>query len=176
MSALGKVAVVRVVVAGAAGRLAPACISANLIRSSSSRFFLASAQPMRAQARVARTGVMCCVARGRSAAASTRRIAINIANLMPRRTRRVGVERTCWRRACMCMLCMLHVACYMLHVHVHVHEHVHVHVRVHVACACACACACNSPKGTQGGRSRLPLIANALVPHPTSCKHSPPVL
>ena len=125
MSALGKVAVVRVVVAGAAGRLAPACISANLIRSSSSRFFLASAQPMRAQARVARTGVMCCVARGRSAAASTRRIAINIANLMPRRTRRVGVERqgTCNLLAPCMHVHAVHVACCMLH----------------VACACACA-------------------------------------
>ena len=61
---------------GGVSREAGTSICSNLIRSSSSRFFLASAQPMRAQARVARNGVMCCVARGRNAAASTGRSAI----------------------------------------------------------------------------------------------------
>ena len=85
----GKVARVRVAAAVAVGsvagvygggggvsREAGTSICSNLIRSSSSRFFLASAQPMRAQARVARNGVMCCVATGRNAAASTGRSAI----------------------------------------------------------------------------------------------------
>ena len=78
---------------GGVSREAGTSICSNLIRSSSSRFFLASAQPMRAQARVARNGVMCCVARGRNAAASTGRSAITRAKPKAAPARCIVAER-----------------------------------------------------------------------------------